>query len=145
MALIGEAELRREPCDGDVALAEPGLSTLDPRPQQIAHRALAGAGPELAREVEAAHSRYAREVVERDRLADVLLDIGAHSLERADVEAAARASGPRASRAVSGEESTSQRARDRLDHERLRGVRLHLGFGLEREHQMHAHRVALFE
>ena len=73
---------RSEPC-----VPEPA-GMLDPQPQQVSHRALAGTEPELAREVIATDASRPREIAERNPLAHVLRDVAVHATKGLGAEGA---------------------------------------------------------
>src|SRR5262245_9741968 len=88
VALVEEPELERDVGDRTLALDQQALRALDPMAHDVAHRALAGALPEQAREVEAADARGSRHVVEPHAVAEVRVDETARTIQRARGEAA---------------------------------------------------------
>src|SRR5258706_14916884 len=87
VALVAEAQLRREVRKPLVALRELQARALDAAAQDVSPRAIARAQAKHPREVEAVHARDRREAREREALADVLLDVGDDAIHGARVQA----------------------------------------------------------
>src|SRR6185312_16051098 len=88
VALVCEAETHGHPRDGHGALAENGGGALDPGMPDVPHGAPAGADPELASEVEPAHAGQRRQLVERNPLTKIGLDVRDNAPEHVAAQAA---------------------------------------------------------
>jgi len=75
VALVCEAQIHGHPRDCHVTLAENRGGALDPGVPDVPHGTPAGADPELASEVEPAHAGERRQLVERNMLTEIGLDV----------------------------------------------------------------------